>query len=79
MAVSETSAAVLEPAYRGRGRAAPRRPEEYELIWHGLYERALGRCGEPNAARYVASQALTEIEAEDNGRVVGRGDYEFYL
>jgi hypothetical protein len=80
MAVTEQSTAVVELVYgRPSRRIARRTPEEYEAIWHGLHEQALARCDEPNAARYAANQAFAEIEADDNGRVVGRGDYELFL
>jgi len=84
MAVSEKSAALTEPTYarlmgRGKRPAQRRAPEEYQAIWQELYDDALARTGEPNAARYAANQAFAEVEADDNGYAVGRGDYEPYL
>lgn len=83
MAVSERTATLADPTYgrdMGRGkRPTARTPAEYEEIWRNLYEDALARAGEPNAARYAASQELAAIEAEDMGRAVGSGDYETYL
>lgn len=84
MAVSETTATLADPTYgrdmgRGKRPTARRTPAEYEAIWRDLYGDALARAGEPNAARYAATQELAAIEAEDTGRVVGSGDYETYL
>lgn len=84
MAVSERTATLADPIYgrdmgRGKRPTARRTPAAYEEIWRNLYEDALARTGEPNAARYAATQELAAIEAEDMGRAVGSGDYETYL
>lgn len=84
MAVSERSATLANPAYgrdmgRGKRPTARRTPAEYEALWRELYEDAYARAGEPNAARYAATQELAAIEAEDMGHAVGSGDYETYL
>ncbi len=84
MAISGETVARVDPISdrvlgRGDGSLRHRTPAEYEGIWHELDVEALIRSGEPNAARYAANQAFAAIEAEDSGRVVGRGDYESYF